>query len=130
MSSGARNFNAEGCRQAALILGAAKAFTKYAPPDVPCELLLVEPFVMGALVARSERQREQLPGSLAPFLAGDGSRLRSHAAMNLPQGRCRQVFLAQPVPPPRDTVDSALGRFVVHTHPVTTNEHVKAARPG
>ncbi|CAE7766249.1 unnamed protein product [Symbiodinium pilosum] len=61
---------------------AAKAFTKYAAPDQPCELLLVEPFVMG-----------------------DGSLLRTHAAMNLPPGRCR---------------------FVVHTHPVTTNDQIKA----
>eukprot|EP00439_Symbiodinium_sp_Y106_P021875 s2907_g2.t1 len=44
---------------------AAKAFAQFAAPDVPCLLLLVEPFAMG-----------------------DGSELQTHVAMNLPPGRC------------------------------------------
>ncbi|CAE7948873.1 unnamed protein product [Symbiodinium sp. KB8] len=44
---------------------AAKAFAKFAAPDFPCMLLLVEPFAMG-----------------------DGSELQTHVAMNLPPGRC------------------------------------------
>lgn len=49
---------------------AAKAFLRHAPPWASCELLLVEPFVMG-----------------------DGSALRTHVQKNFPENRCKfQVF--------------------------------------
>ncbi|CAE7506530.1 unnamed protein product [Symbiodinium natans] len=64
---------------------AAKAFAKYAAPDLPCELLLAEPFAMG-----------------------DGSLLRDHTAMNLPPGRCRFVVHTEPVTT-NDQVKALLG---------------------
>lgn len=45
---------------------AAKAFLRHAPPWASCELLLVEPFVMG-----------------------DGSALRTHVQKNFPENRCK-----------------------------------------
>ena len=45
---------------------AAKAYTKFAATDQPCQLLLVEPYHIG-----------------------DGSILQTHTAMNLPLGRCK-----------------------------------------
>ena len=47
---------------------AAKAYTKFAAADLPCELLLVEPYHIG-----------------------DGSILQTHTAMNLPLRRCKFV---------------------------------------
>ncbi|CAE7617619.1 unnamed protein product [Symbiodinium natans] len=67
---------------------AAKAFVKHAAPDLPCELLLVEPFALG-----------------------DGSLLRTHTAMNLPPNRCKFVVHTEPVNT-NDQVKALLGSGV------------------